>query len=84
MHSIEEVGCGGFPLQRFSCPKAFPHWLQDIAHREEWLQVRGMKQDMENFPVKQASKGKLLSSWKTALLSACFIALWKHLSGSNL
>lgn len=32
----------------------------------------------------RASKGKLLSSCKTAFLLAHFIALWKHLSGNNL
>lgn len=47
--------CGGFPLKRFSSPKAFPHWLQEIAHREERLPVRGVERDMENFPVKQQS-----------------------------
>lgn len=52
---VEEVCCRGFPLKRFSCPKAFPHWLQEITHREEWLPVRGIERDMGNFPVKQQS-----------------------------
>lgn len=54
-HSVEEVCCGAFPLTRFSCPKAALYRLQEIAHREEWLPLRGMKRDKENFLVKQQS-----------------------------
>ena len=52
---VEEVCRGFFPLKRFSCPKALPLWLQEIAHRKERLPVREMERDMEHLLVKQQS-----------------------------